>query len=309
LGGRTVLYIAHGGLGDVCFQAQWPKAWVDQGCIVDVLLMKHSGNTFHESPYVRNTFVIHKLQAWSSAKKIIEDNGYDEVFLMDSNHAGVSELKSAIMDMNNVKILEKKECPKFGKPKLYFTDKELEYIRSKGFSGKVLFHPLSSAIKSKSRNIGAELIKKCSHRIENIVVAHGGHHRCKPPEGLYDLNLFWEGFNYCDDENGTAIGKMFALVSECEVGVHGWSGSLCISVAFDKPYVVVSSEYILQSSPRSLSFNTVELYRKLMNKMKKIGCLGPSSWCITKDPSVVCEAIDFAKKGNIGIYDNGWKFL
>jgi len=203
------------------------------------------------------------------------------------------------------------DVPVYTKPEWYFTESELKYVKDKGLSDYVLFHPVSSDFNNVSRNISFGLIEKCAKYFD-IVMVQGG---CSylPVDGLRrmeaKMKLLWEGYNCSDDEYGHPLGKLLALTSECKASVHGWSGSFTMSMGYNKPYVVVIPMDKIRCNVSAPYRDGSEQFTYQINRAGAYGCLNPSAWCMTDSEDVVTEAVGYVLEGKTAIYNKSWKFI
>lgn len=275
--------------------------------MVDVFLMRHSGNPFHKNPFVRRVFESEPKEAHKKIRKIAAH--YDKVVVMNGTHLGVKRVCDFLQGLDNVETMSRyTEELRPRNPELYFSTQELESVRTYG--GGILFHPFSSSYREISRTIDFGIIGECSKYFDKVTVTYGG--RPFIPDELDVLEskgvkVFWENRDFFNDERGYPVGKTLALVSLCAVGVHPWSGSLCMSAAFRKPYVVVTPSKTLRTSPSAHERDTKKEYIGLINKMKMADCLGFCAWCITDRVEIVLEAIERVKSKEAVLFDGGWE--
>jgi len=317
-----ILYVANGGFGDASWTTSWPRLFTERGHEIDVFLMQHTGNPFHANPFIRNMFVEEKMEAAKKIMPVIEGDSYDIVIVPDNTMAGMLHVKKVIKNVKNVyffkdisrsQVVSDLEIPPFTKPEWYFTEKEFKYIEDLKIKNSVLFHPISSSVYEESRNIDFNLIIECSKKIKDIVVLYGGR-KCLPIESLKKMEtagirLLWEDYNCFNDESGTALGKFLALTSQCQVSVHGWSGSFLMSAGYNKPYIFTVPGYKIRANPKAPYFGTKETYLSHISQADKFNSLNPSAWCITEETEVIIEAINYVLEGKTGIYDKTWTFL
>lgn len=317
-----ILYIANCGFGDVSWTTSWPRIWSEKGHEVDVFLMRHTGNPFHANPYVKNMFIENKYEAVNKIISVINAHTYDVVLIPDNYCSGVQEVIKVTKNFKNVfpfkghskyrVSVSGLDIPPLTKPEWYFTEKESKYIRDQKLENYILFHPLSSSIYEKTRNINFDLIIECSKKLENILVVYGGV-KYLPVETLnkmetFGIRLLWEDYNCFNDESGTALGKFLALTFMCQASIHAWSGSFTFPMGLNKPYVMVVPGYELRANKNSTFIKTVDSFKHGMQRAKNHGCLNPSIWCITEQVDIIISAVNYAIEGKTGIYDNTWKW-
>lgn len=311
-----ILYVANGGFGDASWATSWPRIFSERGHVVDVFLMLHTGNPFHANPYIRNIFIYDKMKAAQYIKEVLDKGIYDKILIPDNNCGGVQEVIRKAQDFKNVQLFTKKAhdfLPPRTKPEWYFTENESKYIEDLKFKNAIVFHPLSSSVHEKSRNIDFDLIIKCSKNLGGIVVLYGGREYL-PIEDLKrmeaaGIRLLWEGYNCFNDESGSALGKFLALTSQCRASVHAWSGSFTFSMGYNKPYVMVVPELKVKGNHASPFRDTKMLYEQSIRRARVYDCLNPSAWCITDKAEIIVEAIDIVGKGRTAIFNKEWKFI
>jgi len=312
-----LLYIAHGGFGDVSFTTSWPQIWTNKGYIVDVFLMLYTGNPFHKNPYIKNMFI-----SSNPAKDIdpfLEKDLYDKIVIIDNTNKGLKDVIDKIRHLKNALIIKSLEIakndliPPIAIPEWHFEPSELSYVNVNYPKEGVIIHPFCSDFSEKSRNIDFALIDICSKYIRPIIMVHGGIAYTKPfleeMEKKKRIKLLWEGYNCFNDNNGSAIGKLIALVSTCSVSIHGWSGSYLIPVGLNKPFIVIVPENKVRNNKSSPYHNTKDLFMSQINRLKKIGYEGPSAWCVTKNFNDIITAMNIVRQKKSCVYDGNWTFL
>lgn len=317
-----ILLIACCGFGDSSWTTSWPRLFVEKGYEVDMFLMKYTGNPFHANPYVGKIFVEMAMEASKKIRGVIENSFYDYILIPNSTCGGVKEVIEATKDMDNVhlfqgagvsQIIKGVEIPPLTKPEWYFTEKEFKYIENLKMMNSILIHPLSSDVKEESRNMNFDLVIECSKKLEGVIVVYGGR-KFLPIDDLKRMEdagvrLLWEDYNCFNDESGTALGKFFALVSQCRAGVHGWSGSFTLSMGYNKPYVMVVPGYGIRANGSAPYVETNFLYKQGMQRAETYNCLNPSIWSITDKADIIVEAVNHALTGKTGTYDKKWEFI
>jgi hypothetical protein len=314
-----ILYVPNGGFGDVSWSTSWPRIFSERGHEVDVFLMRHTGNPFHANPFIRKMFVEEKMKAAKEIRAVIESHSYNAVFIPEATTVGVGEVIEVTKDLKNVYLFKSSdqsqavfdiEIPPKTKPEWYFTEKESEYIEDSNLKNSILFHPVSSSTYEKSRNISFDLIIECSKKLENVVVAHGGISHL-PVDDLKrmeaaGIRLLWEDYNCFNDEYGHPLGKLLALVSQCQISIHGWSGSFTMPMGYNKPYIVVVPTNKIRQN-RSVPY--IDARKRLpcyLKKARAYGCLNPSAWCITEETAIIIEAINHVQAGKTEKFDEKW---
>lgn len=317
-----ILYVSNGGFGDASWSTSWPRLFTERGHEIDVFLMFYTGNPFYANPFIQNIFSVHYMRAAVEIVSVINSHYYDMILIPETTAGGVREVIEATKDVKNVHVFKRRdqsqfvsglEIPPLTKPEWFYEDKEFKYVKNLKINNSVLFHPLSSSVYEKSRNIDFNLIIECSKKLENIVVIYGGRkylpiNDLKRMEAV-GIRLLWEDYNCFNDESGTALGKFLALTSQCQVGIHAWSGSFTLSMGYNKPYVMVVPEYKIRANQAAPYKSTKKLYEQGIFRAKKYGCLIPSAWCITDKAEIIIEAVNHVLAKKTGNFDKTWTFI
>jgi hypothetical protein len=307
-----ILQVASGGFGDVSCTTSWPRLFSEKGHELDVFLMKYTGNPFHANPFVRKLYTtpINNTKAAEELLNVINNYSYDFILVPNINCGGMAAVVKITENMKNVITGWPRigtECVKNGLPAIsltnpewHFTENELEYVKNLKLDKFILFFPLCSDVREKTRNISFELIKDCAKHI-NIVVVNGGRDYL-PVDCLKDMekvgiNVIWEGYNCFNDKSGTTIGKFLALESQCQTSVHGYSGSICIAMGYNKPYVVVVPEDRIRNNSGTPYLETQKVFERQINAFKPRGSTSPNIWCMTDKAEIVLDAITRAQNG------------
>jgi hypothetical protein len=314
-----ILYVACGGFGDVSWTTSWPRLWTEKGHEIDVFLLKFTGNPFHANPFIRNIFIKNYMEAYKEIRAIIEGHSYDIILIPNSTVGGMCDVIEVTKNMKNVllfrgtpqsQLISDLEIPPLTKPEWYYTKNESEYIEKLNLKNSILFHPLSSDVNEKSRNIDFDLIIECSKKLNPIIVVYGGR-KYLPMDNLEKIkaagiNLLWEDYNCFNDESGSALGKFLALTSHCQASVHAWSGSFTLSMGYNKPYVMVAPGYGIRANSASPYIDTKILYEEGIQRAAYYGCLNPSAWCITNKSEIIIEAVNHILLKKTCTFDKKW---
>lgn len=319
----NLLYIAHGGFGDVALTTAWPKLWTERGHTVDVFLIRYTGNPFYKNPYVRNLFIVSYSEAPVEISKVVDRNKYDKIVILENSEGGFGIVINNIKHLDNVIVMKSSSIkgdsfiPWYSKPDFYFDDQELSFIKENKLEDSVVFHPLSSSYNEDSRNISFSVIESCSKVLNNIVVTGGSRSSSGnyyTPAGLENLNNFpikvlWENYNCFDDDKGSVLGKTFALVSNCKVSIHAWGGSNTIAIAYNKPMIIVVPRETLRANNSSPYYNSEELFRAQRDYFLQIYLKNPNAWCITDKAEDILDAVNLVLSGKSGIFNKTWTFF
>jgi len=319
----TILYIAHGGFGDVALTTAWPKIWVEQGHIVDVFLIRYTGNPFYKNPHVRNLFLVSYSAASNELSKVLENN-YDKIAIMKNSESGFGIVIDKIRNLENAVIMTHSDLKKpdslipwYSKPDFYFDAQESDYVSKNNLENSTVFHPLSSSYSEESRNIAFSVIEDCSKVMDKVVItggcrdAFGNYHTPDALERLKNSNikLMWENYNCFDDDHGTVLGKTFALVSKCKISIHAWGGSNVIPIAYDKPLIIVVPRDTIRANSNSPYYNSEGLFMSQREYFLNIHLKSPNAWCITDKASDLLGAVDVVLSGRSGLFNKTWKFF
>ena len=317
-----ILYIAHGGFGDVSLTTAWPRMWSERGHVTDVFLMLYTGNPFHKNPYIRKICLSRQGKYAEDLSAMLSEFKYDKIVIINNSNTGVGEIIKLIENKGNAVILETWEVnsndltPPQMLPEWHYDKSELDYVLKNYSEKSVVFHPFCSSSSENSRNVDFELIKNCHKYMKSIVVAHGGV-AIKSPElpqlENLGIKLLWEGYNCFNDDDGQAIGKLIALTSICDVSVHGWSGSFTIPMGLNKPFVMIVPGDSLRNNQSSPYKETKQVFWEELNYIRgQTGVIGNgykgcSAWCATNNFNVVITAINSVLDGKSVMYtDNKW---
>jgi hypothetical protein len=334
-----ILYIACGGFGDVSWTTSWPRVFSKSGHKIDIFLIKYTGNPFHINPYITNLFIMNGHYAGGDSIDMIEKmdlNNYD-IILLPNIIFFEKEYPDFLRVLKSVKgfysgwspQIPGIAVPPMTKPEFYFSDKELDYVNRHYNSEAILFFPLSSAIttagiKEETRTIHFDLIKDCAQHMGNVIMIHGGQRgssASRPQNKNYlpieelekmeslGIKILYENYNCFDDESGTVLGKQLALVSRCSVSVHSYSGSICMSMGYNKPYVVIVPEENLRHNTSASYQSSLKCFEFYMKRADAFSCLKPSAWCITNKSNDIIDAINSVKQGKTGIFNKEWSSI
>lgn len=303
-----ILYVAAGGFGDVSWTTSWPRLFSKMGHDLEIFFLKYTGNPFHANPYVKKLYDVqygginpieYQSKIIGVLQEVLENNLYDFVLIpANQGLSGILEIRKMTEKFKNVFVGHCKvlglDVPPYSKPEWYFTEKEQDYVKKLKYDNSILIYPLSSAYYDSSKNISFELIKECSHYIKDIVVVHGGY-KYLPIEDLkrfedMGIRVFWEDYNCFDDENGTVLGKILALESQCLVSAHGFSGSMCIAMGYSKPYVVSVPGTPINGKSAQEKLDMQSTHQSVILNHENLGI-----WCITEKVEDFVSAINRAK--------------
>jgi len=328
----NILYIAHGGFGDVSFTTSWPRIWAEKGYTVDVFLMLYTGNPFHINPYIRNMFIAPSAQKMEMLNNVLEKHSYDKIIIIENSNDGVKEVIDRIkslkesMLLNSTEILRKTVLdntkitpddisPALATPEWNFSKSEIDFIQHNYPRESILFHPLCSSHAEESRNINFSLVEDCCKLLSNSVIVYGGYRttidfteKIKLIENN-GIKILWENYNCFVDNEGSPIGKIMALVSTCKVSVHGYSGSFLLPVGYNKPMVMVVPKDKIRCNAAAPYFESSQLFLQHKNWIKNAGYTGCSAWCVTDKVEDIIEAINLVLSGKSGFFNKRWNFF
>lgn len=318
----NILYVAHGGFGDVAMTTAWPRIWSEKGHVVDIFLLRFTGNPFYKNPYVRDTFVVSYPKVSEEITNVLNGHKYDKIIIIENSETGFGLVIPKIRGLENALIvnsqdLRKEDClvPWYSKPELYYSDQESKYITENGLENSIVFHPLSSSFTENSeysRNIPFSVIEGCSKIMENVVMTGGCHTadgKFFVPDDIAKIRgprLMWEGCNCFNDDTGSVLGKTFALVSKCKVSVHAFSGSNIIPMCYDKPMIIVAPDEKMKMGSGPLH-DTEKLFYVQRNYFLSIHLKAPDAWCITRKASDILDAVNLVLSGKSGFFHKTWK--
>jgi hypothetical protein len=324
-----ILYIAHGGFGDVSYSTAWPRLWAEKGHVIDIFLMQFTGNPFNANPYIRNIFIYPDYKSGSEIGNVLKEHNYDKIIVIENSNTGLKEVLEKIKDLKNVVIVQpeeitRKACPNdfhivnndiilpMTLPELYFSESEIKFVRDRFPKDGIIINPLSSDCTETSRNIDFSVVRDCSKIMNNVIMAHGGKTyknqiiEAMEKDGIKSL---WEGYNCFNDDTGSTLGKNMALISTCRVSIHGLSGSFLIAAGFNKPFIMVMPKNTVRCNC-NCPYVDVKLdidYTKWI--LKKVGFKGCQAWCIAEKAEIIKEAVDIVLSGKSGIFDKTWTFF